>query len=484
MEGQIRKLITDLMKEMEGTLTVLESRESDIRKKLAKLPQNLHEYTRFNRDIKLNEDIYSMLLTKYEETRIKSKETSSGASIVGYALESQKIEESGNLSRSGTGAAIWLTAWLLLGYGWRVTADYRRIAVRSLSNVRIKTSIRREAPVLPAKAEIPEISPVEGIAVGTDGSFTFDIVREAERIIDAVEYNEDMSDIETFSGDGADLPIKIPKILKFPDSGKIRPPDLRVEFSDNNSDRRGNILISKEILGERISSSGGVVPECSIYFFTNLNSIESERDSKLSGIIGKEKQSITGIYHRIISNIMNNTGHKRKINRKQPYNFNLNEIEFININPSNIGDERIEYYHNPWVNKQLLFSMEDVREKISSDLPEAKELSIQAVSKENDLSNFQNKQIKSCNNKHLSNGSAEIVEAAEKLVEEFCKSQPNTINNKMIHFLDNSATTDDKIFSDMNRDLIKIPMSLNYNDITNLKKLENGVRNRKILDNY
>ncbi len=116
LEQQIQKLITDLLKEFEVQLTALREREEKLRNRLELLPQNDTEYDRLLREKSVNQEIYSLLRTKYQEAQIKQSERVQEMSVVEYATYAQKFIKGGKWSKTIMGLVVGLLLGLVVAF--------------------------------------------------------------------------------------------------------------------------------------------------------------------------------------------------------------------------------------------------------------------------------------------------------------------------------------------------------------------------------
>jgi len=116
MEEQIQKICRDLIKELESKIKMLDERAKVIAEKLDRLPGNDLEYNRINRELKINEDIYSLLNSKYQEAKIKQAEKVKEMSVVEYATLSLKFVEGGKWSKTLLGLVIGLLLGLVVAF--------------------------------------------------------------------------------------------------------------------------------------------------------------------------------------------------------------------------------------------------------------------------------------------------------------------------------------------------------------------------------
>jgi hypothetical protein len=106
VETQIQKLIKDVIGEFEVNLTQVKLRQTQLQERLANLPQNDLTYDRIEREIRLNENIYSYLLTKYQDAKIRQAEQAKEASVLEYAIKAEECGSDGKISQAACGALL------------------------------------------------------------------------------------------------------------------------------------------------------------------------------------------------------------------------------------------------------------------------------------------------------------------------------------------------------------------------------------------
>ena len=484
LEKQIRKIVSDIKKEMEGNLSELSHRESDLKKKIASFPMNLYEYSKFNRDLKLNEDIYSMLLTKYEETRIKSAETSSGVSIVGYALTAEKVESGGDIRQAGIGAALWIFLCLFVGYTSRQAERFVIKVVSAISGLRSQTALTpaNSAKVKPVTSLAPEVSP-DQVERPVPAVYTADdILAEALRLIETVEYDEDNSGIQNISGEGAEIPYDEGGILKCPnidDFHLVRPP---VKISGSNNPEMPKSLIRVSMPELEIDGSRDTASKCSISDINRKYSNESGRGSLLGRIKSAVKHIISNIVSSLTDILFNDEGEKRHTSKMQNKLTMREDINSSTTNIANIGADSKEVFNNTWENRGLSFCMEDVREKISFDAPETIGYDFQAdmVNDRLQATDYQNSTI---NFKPLENNT-DIILTAEKIIENFKKQEDGKMEQILSADIINYTAvelTENFDRAELYGDNLK---RCDYSGVSNHNKLKIDACNPKILDSY
>jgi len=116
VEAQIQRLARRLLDGYEKTLAYLTVRRDELSEKLAALPENDAEAARLAREVKVNEDVYTLLQQRYQEALIKEAEKIQEVSVVEYAADAQVESLPGRLVRSLVGLAIGLLLGLMAAF--------------------------------------------------------------------------------------------------------------------------------------------------------------------------------------------------------------------------------------------------------------------------------------------------------------------------------------------------------------------------------
>ncbi|NQS97684.1 MAG: polysaccharide biosynthesis tyrosine autokinase [candidate division Zixibacteria bacterium] len=116
LEKQIQNIIRDLIKEFEGKLVDLAEREVELTERLDKLPQNDLLYNRLTRELRINEEIYSLLRTSFQEAKIKQSERVKEMSVVEYATYSQRSIKGGKWSKTILGLVVGMLLGLVVAF--------------------------------------------------------------------------------------------------------------------------------------------------------------------------------------------------------------------------------------------------------------------------------------------------------------------------------------------------------------------------------
>jgi capsular exopolysaccharide synthesis family protein len=116
LETQIQRIIKDIITEFDGRLEVLTEREAELEERLSKFPMNDVIYNRLQRELKINEEIYSLLRTQYQEARIRQSERIQEMSIVERATYALEIPEGGKWSKTVLGLIVGLLLGLVVAF--------------------------------------------------------------------------------------------------------------------------------------------------------------------------------------------------------------------------------------------------------------------------------------------------------------------------------------------------------------------------------
>ena len=116
LEEQVQKLLRDIIKELEAKLIDVRGRESEVNQRLDKLPQNDLLYNRLVRELQINEEVYSLLRTKYQEAKIRKSEKIKEMSVVEKATYAQKFVEGGKWSKTILGLVVGMLLGLVVAF--------------------------------------------------------------------------------------------------------------------------------------------------------------------------------------------------------------------------------------------------------------------------------------------------------------------------------------------------------------------------------
>ncbi len=116
VESQVQGLARRLLEGYRKTLDFLVSRRDGLEAKLAALPENDAQAARLARDVKVNEDIYTLLQQRYQEALIKEAEKIQEVSVVEYAAEAARHAVPGRSVRGLAGLLVGLLLGLLAAF--------------------------------------------------------------------------------------------------------------------------------------------------------------------------------------------------------------------------------------------------------------------------------------------------------------------------------------------------------------------------------
>ena len=116
LETQIQKIITDVITELEGQLAEMEAEEAGLLVRLDAFPSNDMLFKRLEREVKDNEEIYSMLRQRYQEAQIKQSERITETNLVEFATYAKQFTSSGKWSKTFLGVVIGLILGLVIAF--------------------------------------------------------------------------------------------------------------------------------------------------------------------------------------------------------------------------------------------------------------------------------------------------------------------------------------------------------------------------------
>ena len=132
IENQIQAMIIEIKKELDAYYKTLEKREADLLKKLnqlreenRRLPEKALQLVRLQREVKLQEALYSQLKTKYQETLIQESGKVEEVIIVKPALVStHPINMPSNVMIVVTGVIMGLILGCVFVFSWWCFSNY------------------------------------------------------------------------------------------------------------------------------------------------------------------------------------------------------------------------------------------------------------------------------------------------------------------------------------------------------------------------
>ena len=171
IEGEIATLRQRLREALTSSLQALRGQVAELRKSIARqkqeqatLPEAALEMTRFEREVRVNERIYSLLKEKYQEALIKEKEQVAEVSIIRPAtVPAEHINPPAAATKAGLGLVIGLIMGGVLAFVVE-TMDTSIGAIDDVESL-LQTSVLGVIPDLDVEAELAE---EEGEAVSLD----------------------------------------------------------------------------------------------------------------------------------------------------------------------------------------------------------------------------------------------------------------------------------------------------------------------------
>jgi len=116
VEERVRTLARRLMTEYLETLAYLTARRDELVTKFRSLPENDAHAARLAREVRVNEDTYTLLRQRYQEALIKEAEKVQEVSVVEYAAEARPDASPGLWARTLAGLAVGLLLGLLAAF--------------------------------------------------------------------------------------------------------------------------------------------------------------------------------------------------------------------------------------------------------------------------------------------------------------------------------------------------------------------------------
>ena len=171
IEGEIATLRQRLREALTSSLQALRGQVAELRKSIARqkqgqaaLPEAALEMTRFEREVRVNERIYSLLKEKYQEALIKEKEQVAEVSIIRPAtVPAEHINPPAAATKAGLGLVIGLIMGGVLAFVVE-TMDTSIGAIDDVESL-LQTSVLGVIPDLDVEAELAE---EKGEAVSLD----------------------------------------------------------------------------------------------------------------------------------------------------------------------------------------------------------------------------------------------------------------------------------------------------------------------------
>ena len=116
LETQILKMIADIAKELEDKMVELEAEEAKLNSILDAYPRNLMLFRRLQREVTVNEEVYSMLRQTHQQAQIKKSERIREINLVEFATYAQKFTAGGRLNKTFLGVIVGLILGLVIAF--------------------------------------------------------------------------------------------------------------------------------------------------------------------------------------------------------------------------------------------------------------------------------------------------------------------------------------------------------------------------------
>ncbi len=116
LEEQIQRIIKDIIKEFDSDMVQMEEREMELLDRLDDLPQKDMIFGQLQREVMVNEEIYSLLRARYQEAKIQQSERVREMKVIEYATFSIKFVQGGKWSKTVLGLMVGLLLGLVVAF--------------------------------------------------------------------------------------------------------------------------------------------------------------------------------------------------------------------------------------------------------------------------------------------------------------------------------------------------------------------------------
>jgi len=116
IEKEIREIISNIIREYRVHLSTLERRERELSARLAQIPEKSMKLAELERDLKLNEESYLLLKSKYQEALIQESEKIKEVEIVHRATNAIPLRKSTKGTRTLLGALVGIFLGVVLAF--------------------------------------------------------------------------------------------------------------------------------------------------------------------------------------------------------------------------------------------------------------------------------------------------------------------------------------------------------------------------------
>jgi succinoglycan biosynthesis transport protein ExoP len=131
IEEEIQNLLENILSEYKQQLASLENREAFLDSRLKEMPDKAIALSRYEREVRINEENYSLLKTRYQEALIAEAEKIQEVDIIEKATEAIKLHR----SKKGTNSLIGLIIGLLLGFVLALIVEATDTSIGTIEDV-------------------------------------------------------------------------------------------------------------------------------------------------------------------------------------------------------------------------------------------------------------------------------------------------------------------------------------------------------------
>lgn len=131
IEGEIRNLIENIISEYQHKINRSENKEAFLSRKLQQMPDKAVRLSRLEREVKINEENYFLLKTRYQEALIAEAEKIKEVDIVEKAAGAEKVYR----SKKGLNSLIGLFIGILLGFVLALIVETMDTSIGTIEDV-------------------------------------------------------------------------------------------------------------------------------------------------------------------------------------------------------------------------------------------------------------------------------------------------------------------------------------------------------------
>jgi capsular exopolysaccharide synthesis family protein len=131
IEEEIQNLLENILSEYKQQLTSLENTEGFLDRRLKEMPDKAIRLNRFEREVRINEENYSLLKTRYQEALIAEAEKIQEIDVIEKATAAIKLHR----SKKGSNSLIGLIIGLLLGFVLSLIVEAMDTSIGTIEDV-------------------------------------------------------------------------------------------------------------------------------------------------------------------------------------------------------------------------------------------------------------------------------------------------------------------------------------------------------------